>query len=36
MGIERIHGVRAHFPAAWSDLVCVRELDERLRSRHRP
>jgi hypothetical protein len=30
-GIDRIRGVRAHFPPAWDPLRCVQELDERLR-----
>jgi hypothetical protein len=30
-GIDRIRGVRAHFPPAWNSLRCVQELDERLR-----
>lgn len=32
LGIQRIRGARAQFPTRWSDLPCVRELDERLRS----
>lgn len=31
LGIERILGVRDSFDESWSDLACVRELDERLR-----
>jgi hypothetical protein len=31
MGIERIRGVRAQFPASWADLACVRDLDEAMR-----
>ncbi len=31
MGLERAAGVRARFDPRWSDLACVRELDERLR-----
>lgn len=30
MGIQRIRGVRAGFPASWAGLPCVVELDERL------
>ena len=31
-GLERLRGVRARFPAEWSGLECVADLDERLRS----
>jgi hypothetical protein len=31
MGVERVRGVRAQFPTAWTPLPCVVELDERLR-----
>lgn len=31
VGVERVRGVRACFPAEWPQLACVRELDERLR-----
>lgn len=31
LGIERIFGVRDSFDESWSDLACVRELDDRLR-----
>jgi hypothetical protein len=31
MGLERAAGVRARFQPRWSDLRCVRELDDRLR-----
>jgi hypothetical protein len=30
-GVHRIRSVRASFPASWSYLACVRDLDERLR-----
>lgn len=32
MGLERAFGVRAGFDPAWTDLPCVRALDEQLRS----
>jgi hypothetical protein len=32
-GVERVHGVRAQLLPEWTPLACVRQLDERLRTR---
>ena len=33
MGVERVRGVRDHFPKQWRTLSCVRRLDDRLGAR---